>query len=133
MCQDSWKVTRKLTLDLGLRYDFGPITRNSTAALPISRQTWLTLRREDIQEPLSIRPPAIATLQITIRGDSDRASALRIRSLSRTVLRGGFGIAYTGTGVAQVFSGASGDGCRPIIISRRPPIPVRRSWCWDRA
>jgi hypothetical protein len=107
--QDSWKVTRKLTLDLGLRYDYGTWYKEQFGRSPNFTPT--------LANPAAGGHPGAVTYQATCScnfaknyplGFGPRLGfAYQVRS--KTVIRGGFGIEYTGTGVAQVFGAASGN------------------------
>jgi hypothetical protein len=119
--QDSWKVTRKLTLDIGIRYDLG---------------TWYKEQygRSPNLAPLMANPAAgghpgavvyQSTCNCSFAKDYPLGFAPRFgfayQVLPKTVLRGGFGIAYAGIGVAQVFGAASGNAS---AANRFPPASV---------
>ncbi len=107
--QDSWKVTRKLTVDLGLRYDYSTYYTEQYGRSP-------NLAPNAPNPSVGGRPGAV-TYQATCNcpfaknypwGFGPRFG-LAWQLLPKTVLRGGFGVTYTGTGVAQVFGAASGN------------------------
>ena len=107
--QDSWKVTRKLTLDLGLRYDYSTWYQEQYGRSPNFAP--------NLANPTAGGHPGAVTYQATC--DCEFANnypwgfgprlGFAYQVLPKTVLRGGFGVEYTGTGVAQVFGAASGN------------------------
>jgi len=107
--QDSWKVTRKLTLDIGLRYDYSTWYKEQYGRSPDLAPL--------LANPTAGGHPGAVIYQATCSCDfaHNYPYALGPRFgfayqvLPKTVLRGGFGVAYTGTGVAQVFGAASGS------------------------
>ena len=107
--QDSWKVTRKLTLDLGLRYDYSTCYQEQYGRSPNFAP--------NLANPAAGGHPGAVTYQATCNcnfaknypwGFGPRIG-FAYQVLPKTVLRGGFGVEYTGTGVAQVFGAASGN------------------------
>ncbi len=107
--QDSWKVTRKLTLDLGLRYDYS---------------TWYKEQygrsadfAPNLPNPAASGQLGAVMYQATCHCDFAHnypwgfgpRLGFAWQAIPRTVIRGGFGVEYTGTGVAQVFGAASGN------------------------
>jgi hypothetical protein len=107
--QDSWKVTRKLTLDLGLRYDYSTYYQEQHGRSPNFAP--------NLPNPTAGGHPGAVIYQATCNcpfaknypwGFAPRLG-FAWQVLPRTVVRGGFGIEYTGTGVAQVFGAASGN------------------------
>jgi len=107
--QDSWKVTRKLTLDLGLRYDYATWYREQYGRAP-------NLAPQLANPAAGGHPGAViyqATCHCEFAHNYPWGFGPRIgfayQVLPKTVLRGGFAVTYTGTGVAQVFGAASGD------------------------
>jgi Carboxypeptidase regulatory-like domain len=107
--QDSGKVTRKLTLDLGLRYDYATWYREQYGRSP-------NLAPLTANAIAGGHPGAViyqATCHCEFAHNYPWGIGPRIgfayQVLPKTVLRGGFGITYTGTGVAQVFGAASGN------------------------
>jgi hypothetical protein len=107
--QDSWKVTRKLTIDIGLRYDYATYYKEQYGRSPN-----LAL---NLPNPAVGGAPGAVTYQATCHCDFAHNYPYGLgprfgfawQLNSKTVLRGGFGVAYTGTGVAQVFGAASGN------------------------
>ena len=106
--QDSWKVTRKLTLDLGLRYDYSTYYREQYGRSP-NLAPYLA-------NPAAGGHPGAVIYQATCGCEFAKnypwgfgpRIGFAYQALPKTVLRGGFGVAYTGTGVGQVFGAASG-------------------------
>ena len=106
--QDSWKVTRKLTLDLGLRYDYSTYYKEQYGRSP-NLAPYLA-------NPAAGGHPGAVIYQATCGCEFAKnypwgfgpRIGFAYQALPKTVLRGGFGVAYTGTGVGQVFGAASG-------------------------
>jgi hypothetical protein len=107
--QDSWKVTRKLTLNLGLRYDYSTYYTEEHGRSPNFDPT--------LANPTAGGFPGAVEYQATCHcsfahnypyGLGPRFG-LAYQVTPKTVLRGGFGVEYTPTGVAQVFGSASGN------------------------
>jgi hypothetical protein len=107
--QDSWKITRKLTLDLGLRYDYSTYYKEQYGRSPNLAPT--------LANPAAGGYPGAVTYQSTCHCEFAKnypwgfgpRLGFAWQALPKTVLRGGFGVEYTGTGVAQVFGAASGN------------------------
>ncbi|HEY4361317.1 MAG TPA: TonB-dependent receptor [Bryobacteraceae bacterium] len=107
--QDSWKVTRKLTLDIGLRYDYSTYYQEQYGRAANFAP--------NLANPTAGGHPGAVTYQATCGcafaknypwGLGPRFG-FAYQVMPKTVLRGGFGVEYTGTGVAQVFGSASGN------------------------
>jgi hypothetical protein len=107
--QDSWKVTRKLTLDIGLRYDYSTYYKEQYGRSPNFAS--------NLANPTAGGYPGAVIYQATCHCDFAHnypwalgpRFGFAYQLTPKTVLRGGFGIAYTGTGVAQTFGSASGN------------------------
>ncbi|MGH7967438.1 MAG: TonB-dependent receptor domain-containing protein, partial [Limisphaerales bacterium] len=107
--QDTWKVTRKLTLDLGLRYDYGTYLRERAGREAAFSTT--------VADPSAGGHPggAIyeATCHCSFASNYPWAFAPRIglayKLGQKSVVRAGFGIVYAPTNYAQgtVVSGAN--------------------------
>jgi hypothetical protein len=119
--QDSWKVTRKLTLDLGLRYDYSTWYQEQYGRSPNFVP--------NLPNPAAGGHPGAVEYQATCHcafahnypyGLGPRFG-FAYQVLPQTVLRGGFGVEYTGTGVAQVFGAASGNAAAANRFG--PPAP----------
>jgi hypothetical protein len=107
--QDSWKVTRKLTLDLGLRYDYSTWYKEQYGRSPNFAP--------NLPNPAAGGYPGSVIYQATCNcsfahnypwGLGPRFG-FAYQVLPKTVLRGGFGVEYTPTGVGQSFGLASGN------------------------
>lgn len=124
--QDSWKVTRKLTLDLGLRYDYSTWYKEQYGRSPNFAPT--------TPNPALGGYPGAVTYQATCHCDFARnypwglgpRFGFAYQVLPKTVLRGGFGVEYTPTGVAQSFGAASGNAAaaNPLPPSSTPGAPL---------
>jgi hypothetical protein len=107
--QDSWKVTRKLTLDLGLRYDYSTWYKEQYGRSPNLAP--------NVANPAAGGELGAVEYQATCKCDFAHnypwgfgpRLGFAWQAIPRTVIRGGFGVEYTGTGVAQVFGAASGN------------------------
>jgi hypothetical protein len=122
--QDSWKVTRKLTLDLGIRYDYGTWYKEQYGRSP-------NLATQLANPTAGGHPGAViyqATCNCSFANNYPWGFGPRLgfayQAFPKTVLRGGFGVAYTGIGVAQVFGGASGNAS---AANQFPPSSVAGS------
>ena len=107
--QDSWKVTRKLTLDLGLRYDYSTYYTEEHGRAPNFAPT--------LPNPTAGGYPGAVTYQATCNCAFAKnypwafgpRFGFAYQVTPKTVLRGGFGVEYTPTGVGQSFTNASGN------------------------
>ena len=106
--QDSWKVTRKLTLDIGLRWDYSTWYKEQYGRSPEFAPT--------TPNPAVGGYPGAVIYQATCHCDFAKnypwafgpRFGFAYQLTPKTVLRGGFGVEYTPSGVAQVFGSASG-------------------------
>jgi hypothetical protein len=95
--QDTWKVTRKLTIDYGLRYDYSTYLKEQYGRMA-------NLDQNAPNPTAGGHPGAVqyeATCNCNFANNYKFAFGPRLgvayQVNSKTVLRGGFGIAYTGT------------------------------------
>ena len=118
--QDSWKITRKLTLDLGLRYDYSTYYKEQYGRSPNFAP--------NVANPTAGGHPGAVTYQAVCNcpfaqnypfGFGPRIG-FAYQALPKTVIRGGFGVVYTGssnsTGAAQANN--------PLGPSSIPGLPV---------
>ena len=103
--QDSWKVTRKFTLDLGLRYDYSTYFKEQYGRSPNFNET--------LPNAVAGGHPGATEYQATCNcqlaknypwGFGPRIG-FAYQFLPKTVFRGGFGIVYAGTGQGGTFGG----------------------------
>lgn len=98
--QDSWKVTRRFTLDYGLRYDYSTYLRDTYGRIPVFLPTLI--------DPAAGIPGAAAydgygpkQCNCSLSHNYPYAVSPRLGAAyqitSKTVLRAGFGIVYNGT------------------------------------
>ncbi len=111
--QDNWKVTRNLTLNLGLRYDL-TLSREEAH----NRQEWLD---PNVASPLQV--PGLGPLhggEVFASGsepgiynpdykDWQPRVGFAYRPFSKTVVRGGYGIFYTASRIAAAGAGGIGQ------------------------
>jgi len=122
--QDSWKVTRKLTLDLGLRYDYSAYYHEQYGRSPNFAP--------NLANPTAGGHPGAVIYEATCKCSFARnypwAFAPRIglayQVLPKTVLRGGFAIVYTGTGL----NGANGSAAATAPLGPAPPGQALMTW-----
>jgi hypothetical protein len=130
--QDSWKVTRKLTFDYGLRYDYQTYLRDTYGRIPSF-------------DPNTPNPKADGILGAVIyeRNGTRFASnypfafgprlGIAYQVLPQTVIRAGVGITYgqtanenrtsLGNGSSTPFSAATGSGAAIMQLKNGPPAP----------
>ena len=108
--QDSWKITRKLTLDYGIRYDYSGYFREQYGRLPNFSST--------LPNPTAGNLPGAVLFEGSGPGhcNCDLAHVypyafgprlgVAYQVNPKTVVRAGFGIVYTGTGDASGVTGA---------------------------
>jgi hypothetical protein len=105
--QDSWKVTRKLTLDIGLRYDYSTYLKEQYGRTPNLAP--------DVPNPSAGGLPGAVQYEATCKCRFARnypwgfgpRFGLAYRFIEKTVLRLGFGIVYTGTPQYNLSGGAA--------------------------
>ena len=120
--QDSWKVTRKFTLDLGLRYDYSIYYQEQYGRSPNFAP--------DLANPTAGGHPGAVEYQATCHCSFARnypwgigpRLGMAYQVLPKTVLRGGFGVVYTGTGINGATGSASASN--PLGPSSTPGMPV---------
>ncbi|MBZ5631670.1 MAG: TonB-dependent receptor [Acidobacteriia bacterium] len=120
--QDTWKITRKLTLDYGLRYDYSTYLQEQYGRAPGFSST-------AINPKAGIPGAAIYDGNGPLRCNCNISHnypfafgprlGVAYQIISKTVLRAGFGIVYNGTeqnnGAAATVANASGSGTAPIF------------------
>jgi hypothetical protein len=105
--QDSWKITRKLTLDYGLRYDYDTYPREQYGRMPTASLA--------VANPTADgRPGGIiyeATCNCKFANNYPYAFGPRLgmayQITPKTVLRAGFAVAYDGTATAATGTGSA--------------------------
>ncbi|PWT98604.1 MAG: hypothetical protein C5B51_28880 [Terriglobia bacterium] len=141
--QDSWKVKRKLTLDLGVRYDYSLYFKEQYGRSPNFAP--------NLANPTAGGHPGAVTYEAVCHCSFTRnypwgiAPRLGIayQLLPKTVLRGGFGVVYTGTGFSGLTGSASanntlGPASTPgqplmtwgqgVTVNGTPLTPAQTAW-----
>jgi hypothetical protein len=121
--QDSWKVTRRLTLDLGLRWELNPSPGSTNGILPLvidGLNDFATMR---------FAPKGTALYRTTYRDFAPRIG-FAYEAISSTghptVVRGAFGIFYD-TGQGQAGSGFYGYPFQNFAFINDLPLPAEVS------
>jgi outer membrane receptor protein involved in Fe transport len=112
--QDQWKITNRLTLSYGLRWDINPAPTNGNGPDPY------TLNQVTDLATAQLAPAGTRVFRTDYLGFAPRIGAvyqLQGHSNYETVLRGGFGIFYdTGNALAsQGLSGGVGFGSNVVL------------------
>jgi hypothetical protein len=127
--QDSWKVTPRFTLDLGLRYDYSPYYQEQYGRAPDFAP--------NLSDPTAGGHPGSVIYQATCHcafaknypwGFGPRVG-IAYQVAPKTVLRGGFGVVYSPTAVATAENGGAGSASanNPFGPSSVPGMPIM-SW-----
>jgi hypothetical protein len=124
--QDSWKVTRALTVNYGLRYDFATYYTEQYGRSPNFDET--------LPNAVAGGHPGATEFQATCHcqfaNNYPFAFGPRLgiawQALPKTVFRAGFGIVYTGTGQGTGFGAAYGSAAasNPFGPSNVPGMPI---------
>jgi len=126
--QDSWKITPKFTLDYGLRYDYSTYYREQYGRSPQFAP--------NAPDPAAGGQPGDVIYQATCHcqfahnypyGFGPRLG-FAYQLSPKTVLRGGFGVVYSGTGSAALFGNASGNAAANNPFN--PSVPGQPIMYW---
>jgi hypothetical protein len=125
--QDSWKVTRKFTLDYGLRYDFSTYLREQYGRAPDFSSTTPNPRVGGILGAVIYDGYGPGRCNCDIAHNYPLALAPRLGAAyqinSKTVFRAGFGIVYGGTATNNnSASGLAGSSASAVTPSFGFPI-----------
>jgi hypothetical protein len=118
--QDEWRLSSRLTLSLGLRWDVNPPPGNADGILPY------TLNQITDLNTAQLAPVGTPLWQTDHRGFAPRLGAaylLRGSSGHETVVRGGFGIFYD-MGNTGATSGFGGVGFSSFNSYSNTPFPL---------
>jgi outer membrane receptor protein involved in Fe transport len=126
--QDSWKITPKFTLDYGLRYDYSTYYTEQYGRSPQFDPT--------LPNPSAGGQPGATIYQATCHcafaHNYPLAFAPRLgfayQATKKTVLRGGFGIVYSGVGAGALFTNASGSASASNPFG--PTVPGQGIMTW---
>ena len=127
--QDSWKVTPKFTLNYGLRWDYSTYYTEQYGRSPNFAPT--------LANPTAGDHPGATIYQATCNcqfahnyplGFGPRLG-FAYQVLPKTVLRGGFGIVYSGVGEGQLFGNASGNASASNPFG--PTVPGQGVMNWS--
>ena len=112
--RDAWKVSRRLTLDYGMRWDVNPAPTEANGNDPLA-----IVNLENLPS-LALAPQGTPLWQTTFNNFAPRVGAafrLFEQSGRETILRGGFGVFYD-TGNSQ---GSAGFSFFPFVPTRSQP------------
>jgi hypothetical protein len=113
--QDTWRATERLTVDLGLRYDFNP---------PPGGNRPYTLNGLDNPLTATLAEPGSPQWQTDKKGFAPRVGAVyRLSAPRDMVLRGGFGIYYD-LGTSNATRGYASFPSTSSRVVQRPGFPA---------
>jgi hypothetical protein len=126
--QDSWKITPRFTLDYGLRYDYYTYYTEQYGRSPQFDPT--------LPNPSAGGQPGATIYQATCHcqfaHNYPLAFAPRLgfayQATKKTVLRGGFGIVYSGVGAGALFGNVSGSATASNPFG--PTVPGQGIMTW---
>ena len=130
--RDRWNVSDRLTFDLGLRYEVYPVMRRATRGMEMLDLDTLEIviggRGPD--NPATLLDEGSETLGVHAEKDlfAPRFGAI-YRLNDRTVLRAGYGLAFSGEGFTRPFRG---DASYPGALNRAEDTPTdgNHQWGW---
>ena len=132
--RDRWNLTKRLTLDVGLRYELYPIMQRAARGIEM-------VDPQTLEVVIGGRGPDIAG---TAFDEGDRNLGLRaqkdlfvprvggiFRINDKTVARAGYGLSYDATGWSGAFRG---DRSLPAAANASFPTPTdgNQNWGWNR-
>jgi hypothetical protein len=126
--QDSWKITPRFTLDYGLRYDYSTYYTEQYGRSPQFDPT--------LPNPAAGGMPGATIYQATCHcqfaqnypyGFGPRLG-FAYQVAPKTVLRGGFGVVYSGVGAGALFTNASGSSSASNPFG--PTVPGQGIMTW---
>jgi hypothetical protein len=126
--QDSWKITSRFTLDYGLRYDYATYYREQHGRSPQFDPT--------LPNPAAGGQPGATIYQATCNCQFAKNYPLAFgprlgfayQMTKKTVLRGGFGVVYSGVGAGALFTNASGSASASNPFG--PTVPGQGIMTW---
>jgi hypothetical protein len=130
--RDRWNATDRLTLDLGVRYEYYPIMRRADRGMEMLDLDTLEIviggRGPD--NPATALDESSETLGISAEKDllAPRFGAI-YRLNDKTVMRAGYGLAFSGEGFTRPFRG---DASFPSALNRAFNVPTdgNQNWGW---
>jgi hypothetical protein len=105
--QDSWKVTRKVTLDIGLRYDYSTYLKEQYGRTPNLDFTTPNPSAGGIPGAVQYEATCKCSFAKNYPWAFGPRMGVAYRFMDKTVLRAGFGIVYTGTPQYNLSGGAA--------------------------
>src|SRR5579863_6746057 len=125
--QDSWKVTRKFTLDLGLRYDFSTYYQEQYGRSPNFLETAPNAAAGGHPGATEYQSTCNCQFAKNYPWGFGPRLGFAYQFLPKTVFRGGFGIVYAGTGQGGTFGGGiygSASANNPFGPAGVPGAPI---------
>jgi hypothetical protein len=105
--QDSWKLTRKLTLDIGLRYDYSTYLKEQYGRTPNLDPTAPNPSAGGLPGAVQYEATCNCNFAKNYPWGFGPRLGVAYRFMDKTVLRAGFGIVYTGTPQYNLSGGAA--------------------------